>query len=554
MKKQKHFLLFSVLLVLVSCTKERIYTPISAQTDIIKRIHTLSDSEKKDWHLKDIELDTIPGISLQRAYDSLLVNKKGKEVIVAVLDTKLDIHHEDLKDQLWVNKDEIPNNNIDDDNNGYVDDIHGWNFLGNTKKEDLLYQKYSCLRIVEKYEPYFKGKQKKSLTTNDSLLFVKYNDAREAFNRRIKYKKSDFAYADMLLKSLADREKALLAYFPKGKYNLSDLDSLKKVHPKNKELQRDILIRSNFMKWGYTQEFMDLNKSDVIAKYGKMLNPLYNERDIVGDNSYDLEDAFYGNAVLFGDVPFRHSIGVSGLLGATRNNKTGINGISNHIKIMPVVMVASGDEHDKDVALAIRYAVDNGAQIINMSWGKNFSLHSDWVKDAMKYAESKDVLLVTAAGNDSSDNDVKNVYPDDNDNGKEYLSNFISVGATGFDVNDNLKTSFSNFGKENVDLYAPGTSLYTTATKNAYKSGRGTSYASPIVAGVAALVKSYYPSLTAVQIKRVLLESGVSYDIDVNIGSRKKKKLVPFSTLSKSGKIVNAYNALLMAEKISKTN
>lgn len=554
MKKQKHFLLFSVLLVLVSCTEEKSYTPISGQTDIIKRIHTLTELEKKDWHLKDIELDTIPGISLQRAYDSLLVGKKGKEVIVAVLDTKLDIHHEDLKKQLWVNEDEIPNNNIDDDQNGYVDDIHGWNFLGNTKKEDLLYQKYSCLRIVEKYEPYFKGKQKKSLTTNDSLLFVKYTVAREEFNRRIKYKKSDFEYADMLLKSLADREKALLVYFPKGKYNLSDLDSLKKVHPKNKELQRDILIRSNFMKYGYTQEFMDENKRGVVAMFDKMLNSLYDERAVTGDDSSDLEDAFYGNAILFGDVPFRHSIGVSGLLGATRNNKIGINGISNHIKIMPIVMVASGDEHDKDVALAIRYAVDNGAQIINMSWGKNFSLHSDWVIAAMKYAEGKDVLLVTGSGNDSNNNDVKKVYPDDNDHGKEFLSNFISVGATGFTINDNLKTSFSNYGKENVDIYAPGTSMYTTATKNAYKSGRGTSYASPIVAGVAALLKSYYPSLTAVQLKKVLLESGISYAIDVNIGDRKKKKLVPFSILSKSGKIVNAYNALLMAEKISKTN
>lgn len=554
MKKQKHFLLFSVLLVLVSCAKEKIYVPISGQTNTVKRVHSLTKEEKKDWYLKDIELDTIPGISLQRAYDSLLVNKKGKEVIVAVLDTKLDIHHEDLKEQLWVNKDEIPNNNIDDDNNGYVDDIHGWNFLGNTKKEDLLYEKYSCLRIVEKYEPYFKGKQKENLNRADSILFVKYTNAKEEFNRRIKNKKRGFDYADMLLKSLADREKALLVYFPKGIYSLSDLDSLKKVYPNNKELQRDIKIRSNFMKWGYTKKFMDENKRGVVAMFDKMLNPLYNERAVTGDDPTDLDDAFYGNGTLFGDVPFKHAIGVAGLLGATRNNKIGIDGVSNHIKIMPVVMVASGDEYDKDVALAIKYAVDNGAQIINMSWGKNFSLHSDWVIAAMKYAEDKDVLLVTGSGNDGRSNDARNIYPDDNDHGKEFLSNFISVGATGFSLNEKLKTSFSNYGKENVDLYAPGTSMYTTATKSTYESGRGTSYSSPIVAGVAALLKSYYPSLTAVQIKRVLLESGVSYAIDVNIGSRKKKKLVPFSTLSKSGKIVNAYNALLMAEKISKTN
>jgi subtilisin family serine protease len=550
MKEQKHLLLFAALFLFLSCKKDKIHLLIPAQTDIVNRVHNLTEVEKKSWHLKDIELDTIPGISLQRAYDSLLVGKKGKEVIIAVLDTKLDIHHEDLKKQLWVNKKEIPNNNIDDDNNGYIDDIHGWNFLGNSDGEDLLYQKYSCLRIVEKYEPYFKGKQMKDINTNDSILFLKYNNAKEELNRRLKNKKADFVYADMLLKSLADREKALLAYFPKGKYNLSDLDSLKKVHLKNKDLQRDILIRSNFMKWGYTQEFMDLNKTGVIAKYGKMLNSLYDERNIVGDNYNDLDDAFYGNGILFGDVPFRHSIGVSGLFGAQRGNKKGIEGVSNYIKIMPIVMVASGDEYDKDVALAIRYAVDNGAEIINMSWGKNFSVHSDWVNEAMKYAESKDVLLITAAGNDGSNNDNKKSYPDDNEKGNEFLTNFISVGATGYDINDKLKTSFSNYGKENVDIYAPGSSLYTTATKNTYQFGSGTSYASPIVAGVAALIKSYYPGLTAIQVKKIILESGVSYDLDINIGSRKKKELVPFSNLSKSGRVVNAYNALIMAEKV----
>jgi len=553
MKKQKHFLLFSVLLVLVGCTKEKNYSPVSGQTNTVNRVHSLTEDEKKDWYLKDIELDSIPGISLQRAYDSLLVGKKGKDVIVAVLDTKLDIHHEDLKDQLWVNKGEIPDNNIDDDKNGYVDDVHGWNFLGNTKKEDLLYEKYSCLRIVEEYESYFKGKQKKNLNSADSVLFVNYTKAKEEFNQRIKKKKRGFDYADMLLKSLADREKALQVYFPNGIYSLNDLDSLKKVYPNDKVLQRDILIRSNFMKWGYTKEFMDENKREVVAMFDKKLNSLFDERAVTGDDSSDLNDAFYGNGILFGDVPFKHAIGVAGLLGATRNNKIGIDGISNHIKIMPVVMVASGDEHDKDVALAIRYAVDNGAQIINMSWGKNFSLHSDWVIAAMKYAEGKDVLLVTGSGNDGRSNDVRNIYPDDNVHGKEFLSNFISVGATGFHLNDKLKTSFSNYGKENVDLFAPGTSMYTTATKSTYESGGGTSYSSPIVAGVAALLKSYYPSLTAVQLKKVLLESGVSYAIDVNIGDRKKEKLVPFSSLSKSGKIVNAYNALLMAEKISKT-
>jgi len=550
--KKNHFLhILIALLTLSSCKKNKEYTPILSQTGDFKKTNQLSDKKLKGWHLKDIELDSFPGVSLHRAYDSLLIGKKGKEVVVAILDTKLDIYHEDLKNQLWVNKNEIPNNNIDDDKNGYIDDIHGWNFLGNIKNEDLLYQKYSCLRIVEKYKTYFKTIDTNSLNKKDSVLFIKYEKAKKELNHRLSEKSKDIDYGDMLLNSLTEVKTALLFYFPNGKYTLEDLDSLKKNHSKNKQLQGYILRASNFIKYGYTLKRVKDYKNSVITKYEKMLNTTFNERKIQGDDPNNIKDAYYGNNILHGDVPFKHSVGVTGLLAATRN-KIGIDGFSNSIKIMPIVMVASGDEHDKDIALAIRYAVDNGAKIINMSWGKKNSLHNDWVKEAMKYAQEKDVLLVTGSGNDGEDNDITKNYPDDNIKGSEFLSNFISVGATTYQLNNKLKASFSNYGKENVDIFAPGADLYTTATNNTYEFGSGTSYASPIVSGIAALIKSYYPNLRASQIKKIILDSGVEYNIKVSY--QEKKELIPFSDFSKSGKIVNAYNALIMAEKTARTN
>ena len=551
MKKQNYLTLLVILLISSNCKKPIEHIPIPSQTDEIKKLHQLSKEELKGWHLKDIELDSLPGVSLHRAYDSLLIGKKGKEIIVAVLDTKLDIYHEDLKDQLWRNKGEIPNNNIDDDKNGYIDDINGWNFLGNIKKEDLLYQKYSCLRVVEKYKTYFQTKEINSLNKKDSLLFIKYQKAKKELSHSISETNKDIDYGNMLLNSLAEVKTKLSPYFPKGKYSLKELDSLKKQHLKDKQLQDYILKASNFVKYDYSQKEIENYKKNVIAKREKMLNTTFNEREIQGDDSNNIKDAYYGNNILHGDVPFKHSIGVTGLLAATRNN-IGIDGFSNSIKIMPIVMVASGDEHDKDVALAIKYAVDNGAEIINMSWGKKNSIHSDWVIEAMKYAQEKDVLLVTGSGNSGEDNDIEKSYPDDNIKGEEFLTNFISVGATTHHLDKKLKASFSNYGKENVDIFAPGSDIYTTSTNDTYKSGRGTSYASPIVTGIAALIKSYYPKLKASQVKKIILESGVKYDIKVNY--KDEEKTIPFTRFSKSGKIVNAYNALIMAEKIAESN
>ena len=218
-----------------------------------------------------------------------------------------------------------------------------------------------------------------------------------------------------------------------------------------------------------------------------------------------------------------------------------------------------GDEYDKDIALAIRYAVDNGAKVINGSFGKSFSPHKDWVYDAIKYAAKKDVLIVHAAGNDGYNIDeTKNInYPNDSqDNIKEFADNLITIGAINKQYGENVVAPFSNFGKINVDVFAPGEEIYATVPNNKYKYLQGTSMASPNAAGVAALIRSYYPKLKAAQVKKILMESGVALPSMVVLGESEnpgeKPKAVSSVESSKTAKMVNAYNALLMAEKMSK--
>lgn len=510
----------------------------------------LSEEELKTWWQKDIIEDTIPGISLDRAYRELIQNKKGEEVIVAVLDTKIDISHEDIKGQLWINIDEIPNNNIDDDYNGYIDDINGWNFLGNNNGEDMLYELVEVARIVQKYQNDFTDMPEEDLTIAQNELFDTYQKALSIYNDQ-KHKaleqkeRADKAYVDFI--SAKDFMKP---YFKGEKMKIKSLDSLKKVEPK---LADYVDFFKELIEYDITEKDYDYSR-DYYNNELLMYNIDDDERKILRDGNSNFENNNYGNNILDGEVPFEHSIGVSGILAATRNNQIGIDGFSNNIKLMPVIMVCSGDEHDKDVSKAIYYAVDNGADIINMSWGKDFSLYEELVRDALRYAADKNVLLVTGSGNDGRNIDIgQRRFPTDFYNDEEFISNFISVGASSHKMDSTFVTSFSNYGKVNVDVFAPGENIYTTKSRNTYKTSRGTSYSSPIVSGIAALLKSYYPKLTAVELKKIIMDSGTSIDINVIVKKADgSKELVPFTELSKTGKIVNAYNALKMAEEVTR--
>ena len=233
-----------------------------------------------------------------------------------------------------------------------------------------------------------------------------------------------------------------------------------------------------------------------------------------------------------------------------------MDGVADHVRIMPVRTVPDGDEYDKDVALALRYAIDNGAKVINTSFGKEFSPHKQWVYDALKYAAEKDVLIVNAAGNDAKNIDVQPTFPDDNIDGKEFTDTMITIGALNYEYNENLVASFSNYGKNNVDLFSPGVQIYATVPENKYKFLDGTSMAAPEVAGVAALIRAYFPNLKAREVKQILMESGLTPTIsEVIVGGpdeEQEAKRMLFSDLCKSGKMVNAYNAIILAAQRSK--
>ena len=289
----------------------------------------------------------------------------------------------------------------------------------------------------------------------------------------------------------------------------------------------------------------------------KSLNTDYMDRVITGDNFNDIKDIKYGNNIVSKNLKeLYHGILVSGVLSGNRSNDIGIRGISDNIIIMPLAVSANGDELDKDIALAIRYAVDNGADVINMSSGKQYSLNKEWVEEALLYAAEKNVLFVTSAGNNNENLDLEenNYYPNDT-----YIKDsivkksFLMVGASSYDLNHKFTYSNTNYGKINVDIFAPGSRIYTTRPLDDYSFSNGTSMATPIVSGIAALIKSYYPHFSAAEIKDILLKSGTSYHLDVKIYEEDgTTKMIPFSDLSKSGKVVNAYNALLMAEELSK--
>ncbi|GAA4277043.1 S8 family peptidase [Aquimarina mytili] len=520
---------------------------------VIAKNEKLNDKEFEGWQYKDIFEDTVPGVSLEKVYREFLKDKKGVPIIVAVIDTEVDIHHEDLKEQIWVNANEIPENGIDDDHNGYIDDIHGWNFIGNVNGENIIHSNYGFIRLIRKFKPLFQNKTVDSITFNQIKDFEAYQKALKSFGETQKSKLQQLENVKGFINKYNKAQHALKAHLSVDSITKEQLLALHSTDTIIKKYQKTLI---NYINRGFTEHTLLGYLEQTQESIDKSLDFDYQEREIIGDDLNDLSDIHYGNNNVSGNLDkLYHGTLMVGIIAAKRNNSIGIDGILNEAKIMPLCISANGDEFDKDIALAIRYAVDNGAKIINMSSGKQFSMNRQWVNDAIQYAAKKDVLFITSAGNSGLNLDDKehNYYPNDiNTDGSEISDNFMMIGASSYTLNKRLIYYKTNHGKNNVDLFAPGYKVYTTLPNNKYRYSRGTSAATPIVSGIAALIRSHYPDLSASQVKEILMKSGISYNIDVEIILEDDtKKMVPFSSLSKSGKIVNAYNALLLAEKIS---
>jgi subtilisin family serine protease len=520
-----------LLVVLMGCGSSSIVlTPIENIDNTPLKVQELTEEEKQSWGHLDLSKDTIPGMSVDKAYTEIIKDKKGKKVIVAVIDSGIDIDHEDLDEVIWTNDKEIPDNGIDDDQNGFIDDIHGWNFLGDAYNEQLEYVR--LIASGDKNDPRYE--EAKTLRNSEFQEYSTY---------KIQY--------SQINQQLLSADETLAAYLGKSIYTQEDVEGISSDDPKVQQA-------AQFMKYLFSNGLESVSQAkteignglqDINDRVNYNLNLEFNGRT-TGDDINDLSDVGYGNGnVMPVKITEAHGTHVAGIIAAERNNGLGMNGVANNVEIMAVRAVPNGDEYDKDVALAIRYAVDNGAKVINGSFGKSFSPHSEWVRDAIKYASEKDVLIVHAAGNDSKDIDVEPNYPSDNLNSVEVADNYISVGSLTSSYGSKLVSSFSNYGKKNVDIFAPGSSVYSTTPENDYMFKGGTSMAAPAVAGVAALIRSYYPKLSASQVKQAILESGLRLDTQVIVGGD-NTDVRSFNELSKTGKIINAYNALILASKL----
>ncbi len=510
-------------------------TPIENIDTVPLKISELTEAEKKNWGHTDLLTDTIPGMSVDKAYSEIIGNKKGETVIVAVLDSGMDLTQEDLVDVLWVNKGEIPGNNKDDDNNGYIDDIHGYNFLGESYNEQL-----EMARIVGKKlgDASLQAKAKSDLD----------KDYQKALQNKGQY--------EQILQAVQNADEEVKELLGKDSYTKKDLTE---IESNDESMQRNVSILMQMLSIKDTIPEVISELKDGIKHFSDQLNYNLNVdfdgRKIVGDDPYNFDDRGYGNGNPKNRVDDEsHGTHVAGIIAAKRNNGLGANGVAENVEIMSIRAVPNGDEYDKDIALGIRYAVDNGAKIINGSFGKAYSPNAEWVYEAIKYAADNDVLFVHAAGNSGEDLDDPNNpnFPNDQiNNGPEIADNVITVGALTSKYGSEMVASFSNYGLINVDVFAPGDDIYSTMPNNEYDFQGGTSMAAPAVAGVAALVRSFYPKLSASQVKAILLNSGLTTKSKVVVDGDASKAM-DFQKISKSGKMVNAYNALIMADAVSR--
>jgi subtilisin family serine protease len=501
------------------------------------------------WQMLDYRTDSVFGAGVNRAYQTLLKGKKAVPVIVAIIDMGVDTAHEDLAGHIWTNTKEIPGNGIDDDGNGYIDDIHGWNFLGGKDGRNINIESYESYR---EYYRLFKDSSGSALALGNSDSLYRENVKRYFLKDSLQQQQTVYML-EQVIPQMHKADSILKSGLHKDPIYINDVMEYQPADTALIQVKKNTI--KYFRKYNITP---DMSLGQFITEAEQYLessrikikqlsaDPNAQRREIVGDNLNDIHDKNYGNNnVSAGNT--EHGTHVAGIIAASRQNGIGMDGIDDHVYIMALKAVPDGDERDKDVALAIRYAVDNGARIINMSFGKNFSPQKKWVDDAVRYAEAKDVLLVHAAGNENKDNDSVPHFPNpfyETPPGRAEL--YLTVAANSGGPDSLILARFSNYGKKEVDLFAPGVKIYSTLPSNKYASWSGTSMAAPVATGVAALIMEYYPMLSARQVKYILTQS-VMHIPDNQVKWPGTGKMVDFSQLSSTGGIVNAYNALLMA-------
>ena len=555
-----------------------------------------------NWYNLDLAQDGYFGISTEKAYKELLINMKPRQkVVVAVMDGGVDVNHEDLKDVIWTNPNEIPGNGIDDDGNGYIDDIHGWNFIG-SEAGNVEFDNLELTRIRRKLIKYISTTNLTVLDSAEKEEFALYQRATREFGERYDNAHSAFGFLSTVTKILD----SVASVNNKDVPSVEDIENYKPNDDEEAQYVKFIKkgIKENDGIEKFYKEMKDAYKQyDVMLRYN--LNMKYDPREeLVGDDYSNSKERFYGNSDVVGPNA-DHGSHVAGIIAANRSNAIGIKGVADNVSIMAIRVVPEGDERDKDVANGILYAVDNGAKVINMSFGKGFKWDKKVVDDAVRYAEERGVLLVHAAGNDNENIDVKENYPNkyfdtpeaiayekerrrknadalkdvvrdrqaqmdsrmQRTNGMRnsaplfkkpeidsarfklpHANNWLEVGASAYANDADLKASFSNYGKYKVDVFAPGFMINSTVPGSKYEEFDGTSMAAPVVSGLSALILSYYPDLKPQQVREIIMKSVTPVERKVKYKNERNETVrATLSDLSVSGGVVNAYNALKMA-------
>lgn len=521
-----------------NCTEIKIFNMksiLTAAMFFLSLILTFAQAQRPatDWHQQSAKTNkSSAGIATSEAY-KLVEGRPTRAIVVAILDSGIDTTHEDLKPNLWVNAGEIPGNGIDDDGNGYIDDVHGWNFLGGPEGniEGETMERTRMIRDLNK------KKEQTGLTDQEQTMLDKMQKEHDS---EYKEAKEMYTQASQMAMFVANARAIIAEELDNPDFTYDDLKKMKASNQRVGQMQ-DLLLQF------YGSGASDNDLKEWVTYVGDQLNYhlnlKHNPRHLVGDDLTDRNDTIYGNNDLMGKSS-DHGTHVAGIVGAVRNNNLGVDGIAPDVKIMVIRVVPNGDEHDKDVANAIRYAARNGAQIMNMSFGKGYSVNSDWVQDAIAFAESKGVIMVHAAGNDANDIDTARHYPFrpyKKDNHENPL--WFEVGAHGPSASIGFVADFSNYGRKTVDVFSPGVDIYSTLPGgNVYGYNSGTSMAAPVLTGAIAFIMCYFPEVKPKEIKDLIIQYGYNYSkLKVNrpnSGEGKDMK-VKFSELSTHGRALN---------------
>lgn len=498
-----------------------------------------------NWQHLDPAKDSIPGISTYKAYE-YLEGRVSDTVIVAIIDNGVDITHEDLRGKFWENPVETAGNNRDDDGNGLVDDIYGWNYLGNANGTDLKNETLELTRLYAYYENMFRDADTLDIPDTRYDLYLRYQKIKAAYESEVDEKLQEMEMYLRILLEYHNSDSVIRRKLKKEFYSEADVE---KIRSRRKVISqaRDFLLR--FYAYGIDTSVLTGQIGNLTKDLETELNPsLRSREDIIGDDPGNMADTIYGNNHVDAMGP-SHGTGVAGIIAAEQND-TGIDGIAKAVKIMVLRAVPDGDERDKDVALAIRYAVRHGAAVINCSFGKQYSAYPEFVSDALEEAEREDVLIVHASGNDGTNTDSIVYYPNGLRSDGSRAGNWISVGASTPFEDEGLVAPFSNYGGATVDVFAPGYQVRSCSLSSSYSFGSGTSFSAPVVAGVAAVLKSYFPHLTAPEIREIILRSSYKPEIQqVMRPGGSGDDMVEFSALSVSGGIVNLYAAVVLADR-----